>query len=82
MTKFQKEEEYYKRPRTSQGKAWPKIKSVSQRAYENWLAQVIDPITGDYHKDENGNQAQYKVNHIVRIRLVDGSKRKYIHMVN
>ncbi len=79
MTKFEKEAEYFKKPRTQQGKPFPRVKTVIQRSYDNWIAQVVDPVTGEYHKDENGNGAQYKVNHIVRIRLVDGSEKLYSH---
>jgi hypothetical protein len=79
MSKFEKEESYFKTPRTSQGKAWPRVKPVEQRSYENWIAQVVDPATGEYHKDEKGKEPQYRINHIVRIRLVDGSEKIYSH---
>lgn len=77
MSRFKKEEEYFRKAVMSNGKQWPRIKPVEQRVYENWIAQVVDPVSGEYHTDANGKTARYVVDKIVRIRLVDGSEKLY-----
>lgn len=77
MSRFKKEEEYFKKAVLQNGKTFPRIKPTLQRLYENWIAQVVDPVTGQYHTDSNGKGAKYVVDKLVRIRLLDGQEKLY-----
>ena len=77
MPQFKKEESYFKNQRTKTGRQWPHVKSPEQRHYENWLAEVVDPMTGEFYKNNEGETARYYVDKIVRYKDLDGKEFLY-----
>ncbi|TVM02727.1 MAG: hypothetical protein CV087_08830 [Candidatus Brocadia sp. WS118] len=78
MPNFKKQEENFKNEKTRDGKSWPYVKPTEQRTYEDWLAEVTDPVSGEFYKDKDDiNTARHVINTIVRIKLVDGSEKLY-----
>jgi len=75
VSKFKKEASYFEKERTASGKPWPRPKSPKEIEYDNFLAEVIDPTTGDYYLDEDGViPAKYVVDMIIRQKQIDGSE--------
>lgn len=75
VSKFKKEAAYFEKERTASGKPWPRPKSPKEIEYDNFLAEVIDPTTGDYYLDEDGIiPAKYVVDMIIRQKQIDGSE--------
>lgn len=77
MSKFKKEASYFLSELTASGKPWPRAVSPEELSYNNWLAEVVDPTTGDYYfTEENGirNTIKYEVDMIIRFRKTDGSE--------
>jgi len=74
-TRFKKEASYFERERTNSGKPWPRAKTPYEISYDNFLAEVVDPSTGDYYVDEDGKiPTKYVVDMIIRLKLTDGSE--------
>lgn len=74
--RFKKEAAYYEKERTANGKPWPRAKRPEEIAYDNFLAETVDPSTGDYFTDNvTGLPAgKYVVESIQRVKLLDGSE--------
>lgn len=76
LTKFKKQRKYFEQERTASGKPWPRPRQPDEIAYDNFLAETIDPATGDYYTDnETGQPAgKYVVETIIRYKLRNGSE--------
>lgn len=74
--RFRKERKYFDQERTANGRPWPYVKQPDELYYDNFLADVVDPSTGDYYADnDTGKPAgKYVVDMIIRYQLVDGSE--------
>lgn len=75
LSKFKKAAAYFETERTANGKPWPRAKLPDEISYDNFLAEVIDPSTGDYYLTEEGiPSGKYVVDMIIRQKQIDGSE--------
>jgi hypothetical protein len=80
LNKFRKEASYFEVERTANGKPWPRAKSPTEIAYHNFLAEVVDPSTGDYYfiiQNDQKVTAKYVIDRIVREKHSNGNEYLY-----
>jgi hypothetical protein len=79
MPYWKKEEDCFVNEKLATGQQWPRNKPPEQKEYENWLSDVVNPLSKEYYefKFENGEKktAHYQINHIVRQRQYDDSEK-------
>jgi hypothetical protein len=86
---FKLQQEEFSKAKLKNNKSWPYIKSVTERSYERFITDVVNPSNGCYYPitDENNysvsmsdndpRTCRHIVNSIIRIRLPDSSEKLY-----
>src|SRR6188472_926518 len=76
LAKYKKQRSYFEVERTASGKPWPYAKQAEEIAYDNFIAETVDPSTGDYYTDNDSGRpaGKYVVETIIRLKLIDGSE--------
>ena len=80
MSRFKTQEEYFKNEKLPDGKtSWPYQKPTEQLAYNNWLAQVLDPVSQEFYKshDNPPQENRRQVQTIIRVRDRFGKEHLY-----
>ncbi|HEX7178543.1 MAG TPA: hypothetical protein VF220_02385 [Nitrososphaeraceae archaeon] len=79
MPYWKKEEECFANEKMDDGRPFPRQKPMAQKSYENWLADVVNPISKEYYpfteKDGTKKEARYEITTIIRKRLSDDSEK-------
>lgn len=84
MPNFKKEEDCFNNEVLSNGRPYPRSKPITQRRYENWLSDVINPTSGKYYLSDADSQGKregpkHTVISIVRVKTRSGKEYLYTH---
>lgn len=79
MPNWAKEEACFANEKLDNGERYPRIKPQDQKAYEEWKADVINPLTQEYYSftmpDGTKREAHYEINTIIRQRQYDDTEK-------
>ena len=81
MSRFKKQEEVFKKEMMppDNKRPWYYSKPTEQKAYENWIAQVVDPVTQEFYKshDNPPRLNRHVIQTIIRVRIPSGEEKLY-----